>query len=213
MINRGSAMKKKNEKIKEEEVKEETEEIQSEEIVDNSDQEVKESSKEKELTLEDKYEKLLKENAQLNDKLIRKAAEFENFRRRSIADKSNWIKNATERLVIELCDVVDNFERALHPDLKKTDHKAFKKGIELIYQQLENLLKKEGVTKIDAEKQEFDPNLHEAMVHIPSELDENTVAAVIQNGYKMNDKIIRPARVAVSNGKKPEKEKENKTKK
>ena len=202
-------MEKKNEELTEK-MKKETEETKVEEVLENPDQETEESSKEKELTLEEKYDQLQEENEQLNDRLIRKAAEFENFRRRSIADKSNWIKNATERLVLEICDVVDNFERALHSDLKKTDHKAFKRGIELIYQQLENLLKKEGVTKIVAEKKEFDPNLHEAMAHIPSDLDENTVAAVIQNGYKMNDKIIRPARVAVSNGEKPEKENKKK---
>ncbi|MFO7896766.1 MAG: nucleotide exchange factor GrpE [Candidatus Cloacimonadales bacterium] len=166
-----------------------------------------------ELTLEEKYELLQQENFQLKEKYLRKVAEFENYRRRTIADKSNWIKNATERLVLEVCDVVDNFERALHPDLKKSDPKSFKKGIELIYQQLENILNKEGVKKIASEKTEFDPNLHEAIAHIPSDLEENKVVAVIQTGYKMNDKVIRPARVAVSNGAKPATEKENKKKK
>lgn len=184
----------------------------------SSDEQTEEAAEEKveeakELSLEDKYQLLQQENMQFKEKYLRKVAEFENYRRRSIADKSNWIKNATERLVLEVCDVVDNFERALHPDLKKSDPKSFKKGIELIYQQLENLLNKEGVKKIASEKEEFDPNLHEAIAHIPSDLEENKVAAVIQNGYKMNDKVIRPARVAVSNGEQPAPNKGNKKKK
>ena len=142
----------------------------------------------------------------MKDKWVRVAAEFENFRRRSTEEKSTWIKNATERLVLEVCDVLDNFERALHPELEKTEMEAFQKGIELIYQQLDNIIKKEGVEKIDTNEQLFDPNVHEALAHIPSELEENKIVAVIQNGYKMNKKVIRPARVAVSNGIKPEAE-------
>ena len=157
----------------------------------------------KKLTLKEKYALLQMENEEIKDKWIRTAAEFDNFRRRSFEEKSGWIKNATERLVLELCDVVDNFERALHPENKKQNLKSFKKGIDLIYQQLENVLKKEGVSKIDALEKEFDPNYHEALAHIPSDLEENKIVAVIQNGYLMNEKVIRAARVAVSNGEKP----------
>ncbi|MCF7857947.1 MAG: nucleotide exchange factor GrpE [Candidatus Cloacimonetes bacterium] len=165
--------------------------------------ESKNEKKEKVITLEEKYEKLQTENAALKDKWIRNAAEFENFRRRSSTEKSAWIKNATERIVLELCDVLDNFERALHPEVEK-NRESYEKGIDLIFQQLDGVLKKEGVEKIDAIGKEFDPQLHEALAHIPSDLKENKVAAVIQNGYKMNSKVIRPARVAVSNGEKPE---------
>jgi molecular chaperone GrpE len=146
------------------------------------------------------------ELAEMKDKYIRAAAEFENFRKRNIAEKASWIKNANERIVLELCDVVDNFERALHPDIEK-NRQAFEKGIELIFQQLNNLLKKEGVSKIEALEQEFDPKFHEALAHIPSDMEENKIAAIIQNGYLMNDKVIRPVRVAVSNGEKPENKK------
>ena len=168
-------------------------------------EEVKPEKKEKKkkLSLKDKYELLEIENAELNDKRLRIAAEFENFRRRNISEKSDWIKNANQRIVLELCDVVDNFERALHPEIEK-NLEAYTKGIELIFQQLENVLKKEGVEKIKALDEEFDPNFHEALAHIPSEMEENKVVAVIQNGYLMNNKLIRPVRVAVSNGEKPE---------
>ena len=197
------------EKVVEEEIIKEKEDITEKEISLEKD-EIKEKI---ELSWEEKYNQQLIENANINDKMIRRAAEFENFRRRNAADKSNWIKNATERVMMDVCDVVDNFERALHPDLKKTEPKAFQKGIKLIYQQLENVLSKEGVKKIKSEKTEFDPNIHEAIAHIPSDLAENMIVAVIQNGYKMNDKVIRPARVAVSNGIKPEKPSKEKKKK
>ena len=149
---------------------------------------------------------LKQEIEDLKDKKLRIAAEFENFRRRSFKEKADWIKNATERLILELCDVRDNFERALDSE-NKQDGDSFKKGIEMIFQQLDNVLKKEGVSKIEALEKKFDPNFHEALAHIPSELEENKIVAIIQNGYLMNDKVIRPARVAVSNGEKPKKKK------
>ncbi len=172
----------------------------------------KDKEQKKELIIEEKYQDLLAENAELKDKWVRNAAEFENFRRRTISEKSDWIKNATERIVLELCDVVDNFERALLPDAEK-NRESFEKGIDLIFQQLDGVLKKEGVEKIEALKEEFDPQFHEALAHIPSELEDNKIAAVIQNGYTMNSKVIRPARVAVSNGEKPEEIKPKKEKK
>jgi molecular chaperone GrpE len=162
--------------------------------------------KKKKLTSKEQITLLEIEKAELRDKYVRAAAEFENFRKRNISEKSDWIKNATQHLVIELCDVVDNFERALHPENEK-NKESFEKGIELIFQQLENVLKKEGVKKIDALEEEFDPHFHEALAHIPSDLEENKVVAVIQNGYTMNDKVIRPVRVAVSNGEKPKNDK------
>jgi molecular chaperone GrpE len=105
--------------------------------------------------------------------------------------------------VLELCDVNDNFERALitHDDHKQNG--SFEEGIRLIYQQISTILEKEGVKKIEALEADFDPQFHEALAQIPSELEENKIAAVIQNGYTMNDLVIRPARVAVSNGQKP----------
>jgi molecular chaperone GrpE len=164
-----------------------------------TDQDKQKETKDKKASPKENSASLKKKLEELQDKYLRTAAEFENFRRRSISEKSDWIKNANQRLVLELCDVLDNFERALHPDIEK-NRQSFEKGIELIFQQLANLLKKEGVEKIDALGEEFDPNIHEALAHIPSEMEENKIAAVIQNGYLMNKKVIRPARVAVSNG-------------
>jgi molecular chaperone GrpE len=128
-------------------------------------------------------------------------AEFENYRRRSIQEKSDWIKLSTQKLALEICDVSDNFERALQQvtEEKKTD--SFVVGVQMIEQQLRTVLEKEGVVRIEALGKEFDPSLHDALAHIPSEYEENLVAAVIQNGYLMNGKVLRPVRVAVSSGK------------
>lgn len=168
--------------------------------------------KKKKVSLKDQVEQLTDQVLELKDQKLRIAAEFDNFRRRSLEEKSSWIKNATERVIIELCDVKDNFERAVQIDSNADNKDSYRKGIELIYQQLENILVKEGVKKIEALECDFDPRFHDALAHIPSELEENKIVAVIQNGYSMNDKIIRAARVAVSNGIKPENEKNKENK-
>lgn len=147
--------------------------------------------------------RLEKEKAELHDKWLRTAAEFENFRRRTLAEKSDWIKNANQRIILELCDVNDNFERAFESEGSSPDKESYKKGIAMIHKQLDNILKREGVEKIESVNKEFDPAYHEALAHIPSEKDENVITAVIQNGYLMNGKVIRAAQVAVSNGEKP----------
>ena len=179
-----------------------TNEQKDTEVKDSNQEPILEEEK-KELTLEEKHTQLEQEFQQMKDKWLRTAAEFENFRRRSISEKSNWIKNANERIILEFCDVLDNFQRALDQETEKNHDKGFRKGVELIYKQFNDVLKKEGVTRIDALYKEFDPIYHEALARIPAEQDENVVAAIIQNGYIMNDKVIRPVKVAVSNGEKP----------
>lgn len=134
------------------------------------------------------------------DKYLRSMAEFDNYRKRSLEEKSDWIKRASEKLALSMCDVLDNFDRALMQlnDEQKEDN--FIKGIILIEQQFKAALEREGVKRIEALEEDFDPNLHEALAHIPSDFEEGKVAAIIQNGYTMHDKLIRPVRVAVSSG-------------
>jgi len=138
--------------------------------------------------------------AEWKDKYLRAMADFDNFRRRAHQEKADWIKLASEKLALNVCDVLDNFERALMQVTDEQREDGFVKGILLIEQQLRSVLEKEGVKKIAALGTEFDPKVHEALAHIPSGYEENIVAAVIQNGYEMHGKVIRPARVAVSNG-------------
>ena len=153
-----------------------------------------------ELNPEARISELEAEVSELNDKYLRVMAEFENFRKRSIAEKSDWIRLATQKLALEICDVVDNFERAFTNAKPGDLENSFIQGILLIEKQLVKALEKEGVKKIEALGMEFDPEYHDALAHIPSDMDENIVAAIIQNGYTMHDKVIRPVRVAVSNG-------------
>ena len=184
-------------------------EKQTEILPEDDKVEIKKDKKKKKPATQEQIEALQTELEVMKDQKLRIAAEFENFRRRSITEKANWIKNANERLLLEICEIRDNFERGLEAGKNEQNGDSYKKGIELIFQQLENLLKKEGVKKIEADSQEFDPQYHEALAHIPSELEENMIVAVIQNGYMLNDKIIRAARVAVSNGEAPPKTENN----
>ncbi len=145
---------------------------------------------------------LEKERDDAKDKYLRLIAEFENFRRRNAQERISWIKNANEQLLLKICDVMDDFERALKVDSEKDN--SFYKGVESIYSKLEKVIKSEGVTKIEAEDKEFNPMYHEAIAYTPSDEEKDKIIAVIQNGYIMNDKIIRAAKVAVSSGKNEE---------
>lgn len=154
--------------------------------------------KEVEKTAEEKLAEMQEQILELNDKYLRTMAEFENYRRRSIAEKNDWVKMATQDFALKICDVADNFERAL--EHAENPENSFVKGMLQIDQQLRAVLEREGVKKIEALGEPFDPAFHDALAHIPSDHDESTVAAVIQNGYTMHDKVIRAARVAVSSG-------------
>lgn len=137
----------------------------------------------------------------MKDKYLRTMAEFENYRNRTNQEKSDWIRHASQELALKICDVADNFERALAQAKEEDLESPFGKGVLLIEKQLLSALEKEGIQRIDALGKEFDPEYHDALSHIPSEYDENIVAAIIKNGYTMHDKVIRAVQVAVSNGK------------
>lgn len=137
----------------------------------------------------------------MKDKYLRTMAEFENYRNRTNQEKSDWIRHASQELALKVCDVADNFERAIAQAKEEELKTPFGKGVLLIEKQLLNALENEGVKRIEALGEEFDPEFHDALSHIPSEYDENIVAAIIKNGYTMHDKVIRAVQVAVSNGK------------
>ena len=175
----------------EKERKDEEIEVQDEELDTREEQAPEEVNREKQL--EDDI-------AHWKDKYVRSMAEFENFRKRTMKEKSDWIKSSNESILVSICDIMDNFERAMGQ--MKDDHHEdpFIKGIVQIKQQFDNLLAKEHVEKIETEGKDFDPAVHEALAHIPSDLEEKKIVAVNQNGYKLYDKGIKAARVAVSNG-------------
>ena len=148
-------------------------------------------------------EKLRLQVAELEDKLLRSAAEFDNYRKRVARQYDDMIRSAGESMLGELLEVVDNFERALNHTEADTDYDAFREGTKLIFNQMMNLLKKYDVTAIEAIGQPFDPNLHEAMMQIESdEFDEGVVALEMTRGYRQGDRVIRHSKVGVSSGKK-----------
>jgi len=133
--------------------------------------------------------------AELNDQLLRLAADFENFKKRTARDRENSISLANERFAIDILEVVDNLERAL-----KTDDTHLREGILQIRQLLNAQLLRNGITPLDAQKKPFNPAEHEAIAHVTSEEPAGTVIDEVSRGYRMHDKVIRYAKVAVSKG-------------
>ncbi len=147
--------------------------------------------------LEDKVKALEEAAAKDKDRYLRLLAEYDNFRKRSIQEKDAASANATAKAALEVISVIDNFERAM--DAECSDEN-YKKGVEMIYNQFTDVIKKLGVEEIDALGQEFNPNLHNAVNHVEDEnFGENTVCQVYQKGYKLGDKVIRCAMVVVAN--------------
>jgi molecular chaperone GrpE len=138
------------------------------------------------------------ERDELFDRLQRLAAEFDNFRKRSAREAATTIERANERLVKELLPVLDDLARALeaaevHEEVK------LEEGVRLVHRSLADLLAKEGLAEIETDGR-FDPHVHEALLSQPSEADEGDVIEVVQKGYTLGDKVLRPARVVVSAG-------------
>lgn len=135
------------------------------------------------------------------NKMMRLAAEFDNYKKRSAREHENIRKYASENIIKEMLPIVDNFERAIESANESSDFNSFLDGIRLILNQMINLLGKEGVQQIKAVGEVFNPNIHEAVLHIASdEYPENIIVQELQKGYILNDRVIRPAMVAVSKG-------------
>ena len=143
-------------------------------------------------------EVLQKERDEFYDRLLRKTAEFDNFRKRVERDRKEMIEWAAADVLGELIAIVDDFDRALAADAPP-EAQAYKSGLELIQRQLAELLKKRGVTPIDALGADFDPHLHQAVAY--EEVDgarEGEVVGVMAKGYKLGDRLLRPALVKVA---------------
>ena len=137
----------------------------------------------------------------LKDRLLRLQADFDNYRKRMDREKKDWIAFASEKLVLELLPVLDHFELGLADSAKNGAPAAFTEGFQLVCNQFRAALEKAGVQVINAEGQAFDPNLHEAITHLPSDtVPEGHVAAQTRRGYKLGDKLLRAAQVVVSSG-------------
>ena len=133
---------------------------------------------------------------ELNDRYLRLAADFDNYRKRTARDHETQVNLANERFAVDILEIADNLDRAL-----KADEDHLRTGVEQIRQLLAGILARHSITPIDALKTSFDPAVHEAVAHIPSEEREGTVVDVVSPGYRMHNKVIRYAKVAVSKGK------------
>ena len=141
---------------------------------------------------------LEKELADTKDQLLRLTAEYANFRKRSDKEKGDTYAYATGKTVEAFLPVFDNLERAL--GATQQDFEGLQKGVQMTFDGLTATLEKLGVTAYGAPGETFDPNLHHAVMHVEDEnLDENVITDVFQRGYKMDDRIIRPAMVKTAN--------------
>lgn len=137
--------------------------------------------------------------AELNEQIMRQRAEFENFRNRSLREKDEFRKFSLEKIMVELLEVRDNFERALESAKKADDVNSIIEGVEMVFKQFTSILEKEGLKMIDCDGKEFDPHFHEAMMHVQTtEHADNHVVDVCKAGYELNSKVIRHAMVTVA---------------
>ena len=141
-------------------------------------------------------EALLAERDQLLDDLKRVAADFDNYRKRAARERATVYAHANERLVKDLIPVLDDLGRALEAAGQHEEAKL-EEGVRLVHRALSELLTKEGLAEIDAEGK-FDPHVHEALLSQPSDAEEGSVIEVVQKGYRLGDKVLRPARVVVA---------------
>ena len=151
----------------------------------------------------------VKEKAKLAEEryqqLLRLQAEFENYRKRANKERAEFLQYATEDLICTLLPVMDNFERAIEAAKNSDDSKALLQGIEMVQKQMKEVLGRKGLDRIDSMGKEFNPKEHEAMEHVESdEHPDNTVLEELQPGYRLKEKIIRPAIVKVSKKKEVE---------
>jgi molecular chaperone GrpE len=141
-------------------------------------------------------EALQADRDQLFDRLQRLAAEFDNFRKRSAREQAAFAERANERLVKELIPILDDLGRALDAATEHEEGKV-EDGVRLVHRALADLLVKQGLTEIETEGK-FDPHVHEALLSQPSAAEEGSVIEVVQKGYKLGDRVLRPARVVVA---------------
>ena len=140
--------------------------------------------------------KTSEELRELNEKFLRLAADFDNYRKRTERDQANQIRYAIERFVVELVEVIDNFDRAI-----AAENPGSREGLEQIRKLFTALLERHGVVPIQVVGERFNPAEHEAVVCIPSDREEGIIVEEVCKGYRMHDKVVRCAKVAVSKGK------------
>lgn len=179
-----------------EEKAEETEETVQEDAEENE----KPDDKKGFFKKKDKKDKKDQQIEELTDKYRRVMAEFDNFRKRTEKEKSSMYEIGAKDIIVKLLPVVDNFERGLATVSEEEKEKPFADGMDKVYKQLTKMLEDVGVKEIEAEGKEFDPQYHNAVMHVDDEsLGENIVAEVLQKGYTYKDSVVRHSMVKVAN--------------
>ena len=182
--------KKAVEETKEEELKEEQTEQEAEGASDKEEVEV---------TVEEPKDEWKEKYETLNNQYIRLAADFDNFRKRQDSERESLLKYGAENTVKKLLEVMDNFDRGLKALETIDDVEKAKECYTLAYKNFNDVMGKIGVEVIKAQGEDFDPNMHEAVMQTPTgETPENTIIAELQKGYKLGDKVLRPALVNVA---------------
>ena len=182
------------------------EEVTTDEALQNEEVNAEETVQEEaaELTPEEQLANMLAEAQQMvseeRDKYLRLSAEFDNYRKRTLKEKAEIIKNGGEKTLTAILPVLDDFERALKNMEASEETKAMKEGVELIFNKFNKILSQEGLQKIETEGREFDVDFHEAIALIPAPSEDlkGKILDCVQTGYMLNDKVIRHAKVAVA---------------
>lgn len=187
-----------------EEVQENTDNLsEKEENTDKSKKNIfsrkKDKDKAKVQELEKEIEQLKAEKAELNDRFLRLFSEFDNYKKRVSKEKLDLIATASEKVLVSLLPVIDDFERAIAANEKADNIDSIKEGFNLIYNKLVQMMKRFDVEEIQAKGEEFNTDYHEAVTHFPAqnEEDKGKVIDVTEKGYKLKDKVIRYAKVVV----------------
>ncbi|MBR6261601.1 MAG: nucleotide exchange factor GrpE [Prevotella sp.] len=185
------------------EIDEKEEELKDTQATEEQGEEGKAEEPEAEVAEEAEAKDPLKEAQEkieeLNDKYLRKVAEFENYRKRTVKEKAELILNGGERTITKILPVIDDMERAIENGKKTEDVETLREGMDLIYKKFMSILKGEGVERIDTEDKDFSTDYHEAIAMVPGMGDDKKgkVIDCVQTGYTLNGKVIRYAKVAV----------------
>jgi Molecular chaperone GrpE (heat shock protein) len=180
-------------------LKEESVTVESEKMSGSDTPPVSEATTEPQPETINKEEQLQVQVKELQDKYIRLMAEFDNFRKRSLKERTDLIKSAGEDILVNILPIMDDFERGLAAMESAQDVESVKQGVGLIYNKFKDFLTQRGVKEIEASRQDFNVDVHEALTKIPAPEDalKGKVVDVIQKGYYLNDKVIRFAKVVV----------------
>ncbi len=185
--------------LNEEPVQETDNKAEAEAAAETEEKPAEEEKEEEKAEEKDPLEKAQEEIAELKDKWLRSVAEFENYRKRTLKERAELILNGGEKVITAILPILDDMERAIENGAKTDDPQVLREGMELIYQKFMKTLEAQGVSKIETKDADFDTDVHEAVAMVPGMGDDKKgkVIDCLQNGYKLNDKVIRHAKVAV----------------